>query len=330
VGPGGEPSPGPGSKEPNLRLFGYVLRRLVQMIPVLVGITLLAFLFIQLLPGDPIVIMLGGKATSDAIAAAHEKFGLDKPLVVQYLIFLRNALVGDLGTSITQRAPVTDIIVQRLGPSLFLLTYSSLVAILLTVPLALLSAANADRPLDHVIRGTGMIGFAMPPFWLGLLLMLLFGLKLGWFPISGWGQGLLGHLRGLFLPSVTIGLYLAPVLTQSLRASMLDVMQAEYIEAARAKGLSPTRIMLKHVLRNALIPTVTVLAVNIGWLIGGAVIVEMVFSIPGLGMLLIRSVLYRDYPTIQGLTLIFGILVMTVNLLADLSYAVIDPRVVYQ
>jgi peptide/nickel transport system permease protein len=189
---------------------------------------------------------------------------------------------------------------------------------------------RTDQPVDHAIRIGGMVTFAMPSFWLGLLLILLFGLKLHIFPISGWGEGFVGHLKYLFLPSLAIGLFLAPILIQSLRTSLLEIMQADYIEAARAKGLNPTRVMLKHVLRNALIPTVTILAVNIGWLIGGTVIIETVFAIPGLGLLLIRSVLYRDYPAIQGLTVVFGVLVMLVNLLADLSYAIIDPRVVLE
>jgi ABC-type dipeptide/oligopeptide/nickel transport system permease component len=313
-----------------LRLFGYIIRRLLEMIPVLLGITLLAFLFIKLLPGDPILILTGGKASPETVAALREKFGLDKPLYIQYLLFLRNAARGDLGTSILQRDPVVEIIAERIVPSVFLLVYGSVIALVLTIPLAILSAMRADQPIDHTIRIGGMVTFAMPSFWLGLLLILFFGLKLKWFPISGWGADFVGHLRHLFMPALAIGVYLAPMLIQSLRNSLLEIMQAEYIEAARAKGLSPLRVMLKHVLRNALIPTVTILAVNIGWLIGGTVIIEAVFSIPGLGLLLVRSVNYRDYPTIQGLTLVFGVLVMLVNLLADLSYAIIDPRVVYE
>ena len=313
-----------------MRLFGYIIRRLLEMIPVLVGITLLAFLFIKLLPGDPILILTGGKASPETVSALREKFGLDKPLYIQYLLFLVNAARGDLGTSILQRDPVAEIIVERIAPSVFLLVYGTAIALVLTIPLAILSAMRADQPIDHSIRIGGMVTFAMPSFWLGLLLILFFGLKLKWFPISGWGEGLVGHLRHLFMPALAIGVYLAPMLIQSLRNSLLEIMQAEYIEAARAKGLSPLRVMLKHVLRNSLIPTVTILAVNIGWLIGGTVIIEAVFSIPGLGLLLVRSVNYRDYPTIQGLTLVFGVLVMLVNLLADLSYAIIDPRVVYE
>jgi peptide/nickel transport system permease protein len=312
-----------------VRLIGFIIRRLLQMIPVLIGITLAAFLFIQLLPGDPIVTMLGGRATPEVIAAAHAKFGLDQPLPTQYLLFIRNALQGDLGLSITARAPVTDLIGQRLPPTMFLMVYATLISITLSLPLAILAARKADRLPDHLIRLTGMVTIAMPGFWLGFLFMLLFGVLLKWFPIAGWGENFIEHIHFLFMPALIIGLSMSPILIQSLRASLLEIMGAEFIEAARAKGLSPTRIMVRHVLRNALIPTVTVLAVNVGWLIGGSVVIENVFSIPGIGRLLIQSVLGRDYPTIQALVLFFGIVVIIVNLIADLSYAVIDPRVSY-
>jgi peptide/nickel transport system permease protein len=312
-----------------LRLIGFIIRRLLQMIPVLIGITLAAFFFIELLPGDPIVTMLGGRATPEVIAAAHEKFGLDDPLPTRYVLFIRNALQGDLGLSITQRAPVTQLIGDRLAPTLFLVVYATLISVALSLPLAILAARKADRLPDHLIRITGMVTISMPAFWLGLLFMLLFGLLLQWFPIAGWGDNFIEHLHYLFLPALVIGLSMTPILIQSLRASLLEIMGAEFIEAARAKGLSPTRIMVRHVLRNALIPAVTVLAVNVGWLIGGSVVVENVFSIPGIGRLLIQSVLGRDYPTIQALVLVFGILIIVVNLIADLSYAVIDPRVSY-
>ncbi len=313
-----------------MRFLSYTLRRLIQMVPALIGITLFAFAFIKLLPGDPIQIMFGGRANQETITAARAKLGLDQPLPTQYILFLGNALKGDLGTSITQRAPVTDIIGQRLAPSIFLIVYSAIISIAVALPMSVMSAQFAERPLDHIIRLGGMITFAMPSFWLGLLLILLLGLTLKLFPISGWGDDFIGHLYSLFLPSLVIGLYLAPILTQSLRSSLLDIMQADFVEAARAKGLSANRIMWKHVLRNALIPTITILAVNVGWLIGGTVIIETVFTVPGLGRLLIQSVLTRDYPTIQGLTLVFGLLVMLVNLIADLSYALVDPRVIFR
>lgn len=308
-------------------ILNYIVRRLAQMALVVLGVTLFAFLTIQLVPGDPIRIMLHGRATDEVVAAAHQRLGLDQPLPVQFARFVWNALHGDLGISIIQKASVTEIVGERLEASVFLLTYSALIAVALALPLALVAASRRDRPIDHAIRIGGMIGFAMPPFWMGLLLMLFFGLTLGLFPIAGYGKGFLGHLVHLTLPSLTIALFLAPILIQSLRAAMLDVMTADYIEVARAKGLSERRILVKHVLRNALIPTITVLAVNIGWLLSGAVIVEYVFSIPGLGTLLVRAVGFRDYPVIQGLAVVFAMLVVTVNLLADLIYILVDRRV---
>ena len=308
-------------------ILNYIIGRLAQMVLVVLGVTLFAFLTVQLVPGDPIRIMLHGRATDEVVAAAHQRLGLDLPLPVQFARFVWNALHGDLGVSIIQKAPVTDIVGERLEASVFLLAYGVLMAVALALPLALLAASRRDRPIDHIIRIGGMIGFAMPPFWMGLLLMLLFGLTLGLLPISGYGKGFLGHVVHMTLPSLTIALFLAPILVQSLRAAMLDVMTADYIEVARAKGLSERRILVKHVLRNALIPTITVLAVNIGWLLSGAVIVEYVFSIPGLGTLLVRAVGFRDYPVIQGLAVVFAVMVVTVNLLADLLYILVDRRV---
>jgi ABC-type dipeptide/oligopeptide/nickel transport system permease component len=313
-----------------LKLLGYLTRRLFQMIPVLLGITIVAFLFIKLLPGDPLTIMTAGKATPEQVANLKHRLGLDKPWPVQYGLFIINAVQGDLGNSITKKAPVTQIIGERIPVTLFLVGYGALIGLIITLPLAIISALHPDRRIDHGIRVGGMLFFGMPSFWLGLLLMLLFGLKLKLFPISGWGEGFLGHLHSLFLPALVVGLGLAPMWIQSLRSSMLDIFQADFIEVARAKGLNPTRVLLKHVLRNALIPTITIIAVNLGWLMGGEVVIETVFSIPGLGQLLIQSVFTRDYPTIQGLTLWFGIIVMVVNLVADLSYALIDPRITIQ
>lgn len=308
-------------------IVDYLLSRLLQMIPVLIGVSVIAFLAVHLVPGDPVQIMMHGRATPEVLAEAHAVLGLDRPLPVQYLRFIGGAMTGDLGTSIVQKAPVSEIVGERLGPSLFLLAYSAILALLIALPLAIVAALRAERPVDHGIRLAGMIGFAMPPFWVGLLLILFFGLTLRWFPISGYGDSFVEHLWHLFLPSATIALFLTPMLVQSLRSAMLDVMTAEYIEVARAKGLSRRRIVVKHVLRNALIPLITVLAVNIGWLLSGAVVVEYVFAFPGLGSLLVRAVGFRDYPVIQGLSLVFAVIVMAINLLADLSYMAIDRRV---
>jgi peptide/nickel transport system permease protein len=238
-----------------------------------------------------------------------------------------NALQGDLGRSLVQKAPISTLVADGLVVSLYLLVYGAVLSVLIAVPLAMWAAARRDHLPDHSIRLIGMVGFAMPPFWIGLLLMVFFGLQLDWFPISGFGETQLEHLYHLFLPALTMALFLAPILIQSLRSSILEVLEADYIEVARAKGLSPLRILCKHVLRNAAIPVITVLAVNVGFLLSGAVIVETVFTIHGLGSQLVRSVSFRDYPTVQSLALVFAIIVMGVNLLADLAYMAIDRRV---
>jgi peptide/nickel transport system permease protein len=305
----------------------FIIGRLVQVIPVLIGVSLVSFLGIHLVPGDPIQIMLMGRATPETLAKLHTELGLDRPLWEQYLSFVFNALQGDFGRSLVQKAPISTLIADGLVVSLYLLAYGAVLSVLIAVPLAMWAAARRDHPPDHGIRLIGMIGFAMPPFWIGLLLMVFFGLQLGWFPIRGFGEGFPGHLYHLFLPALTMALFLAPILIQSLRSSMLDVLEADYIEVARAKGLTPARILFKHVLRNAAIPVITVLAVNVGFLLSGAVIVETVFTIHGLGSQLVRSVSFRDYPTVQSLALVFAVIVMAVNLLADLAYMAIDRRV---
>jgi peptide/nickel transport system permease protein len=310
-----------------MHIVRYIVERLVQAIPVLFGVTVFVFLSVHFVPGDPIRIMMHGRIADEDVAAIYTKLGMDRPLLLQYVSYVGNALIGDLGTSLIQNAPVSRLVFEKLWPTLMLLGVSALISIFLALPLALLSAFYRSRWIDHLIRIASMVGFAMPSFWVGLLLMVLFGLWLGWFPISGFGSTAGDRLYHLFLPSLTIALFLTPILIQSLRSSMLDVLTAEYIEVARAKGLSEWRILTKHVLRNALIPVITVLAVNISWLISGAVVVEYVFSLPGLGSLLVRSVGYRDYPLIQGLSLVFAVLVVLVNLAADLSYMVVDRRV---
>jgi peptide/nickel transport system permease protein len=302
-------------------------RRLVHTLPVIVGITLASFVLIHLVPGDPIRIMLGGKAPQARIDEINHELKLDRPLPQQYIAFVGGATHGDLGESIILRRPVSSVVGERLGPSIFLLVYGTLIGIVIAVPLGIVSALKRNRLPDHAIRLLTLIAFAMPSFWLGLILIRKFSLDLGLFPVSGYGQGFFGHVHSLTLPSLTIGLFLASMLIRSLRSSLVDVLGAEYIEAARARGLSETRIVLKHGLRNSLIATITVLAVNLGWLIGGAVVIEKVFDIPGLGQLLVESVFTRDFPVIQALTLVFGLLVIVINLLSDLSYALIDPRV---
>jgi peptide/nickel transport system permease protein len=308
-------------------VIGFLGHRLLHTVPVIVGITLASFVLIHLVPGDPIRIMLGGKATKEHVAEVSHTLKLDRPLPVQYLTFVGDATHGDLGESIIQRRPVSGIVSERIGPSIFLLAYATLIGVVLALPLGILSALRQNRPLDHAIRLLTLVAFAMPSFWLALILIRTFSLDLGIFPVSGYGTGFVGHVRNLTLPALTIGLFLTSMLVRSLRSSLIDVFSEEYVEAARARGLSESRVVLRHSLRNALIATLTVLAVNLGFLIGGAVVIEKVFDIPGLGQLLVDSIFTRDFPVLQGLTLVFGLLVIAINLLSDLAYAVIDPRV---
>lgn len=308
-------------------MAAFLGRRLLQTLPVIAGITLASFVLIHLVPGDPIRIMLGGKASAERIATLKHELKLDRSLPSQYVTFVVGAAHGDFGQSIILRRPVSGIVGERIEPSVFLLAYATLIGIVLSLPLGILSALKRNRPADHVIRLLTLVAFAMPPFWLALILIRKLSLQLGMFPVSGYGQGFFGHIQSLTLPAITIGLFLTSMLVRSLRSSLVDVFSEEYVEAARARGLSETRVVLRHSLRNALISTLTVLTVNLGWLIGGAVVIEKVFDIPGLGQLLVDSIFTRDFPVLQGLTLVFGLLVVAINLLSDLAYVAIDPRV---
>jgi peptide/nickel transport system permease protein len=309
-----------------LRFLGF---RLVHTLPVIVGITLAAFVLIHAVPGDPIRIMLGGKASQEHIDEVEHQLGIDRPLPEQYVDFVAGAAHGDLGESIILRRPVSSVVGERIGPSVFLLAYATLIAVAVALPLGIVSALRRNRITDHLIRLLTLIAFAMPAFWLGLILIRNLSLNLGAFPVAGYGSGFVDNVHHLTLPALTIGLFLAAMLIRSLRSSLIEVFSAEYIEAARARGLSESRIVLKHALRNSLIATITVLAVNLGWLISSAVVIEKVFDIPGLGHLLVESIYTRDFPTIQALTLVFGLLVIAINLLSDLAYAAVDPRVRY-
>jgi peptide/nickel transport system permease protein len=305
----------------------YVLLRLAQSVPTLIAITLAGFLLIHLVPGDPARIILGPRATERSVAALRHSYGLDASLTTQYARFLRGAVHLDFGQSFSNHSSVASVILARLGPSAMLIGYSMVIALALAVPLAVLAAVKQDHAPDHVIRVIGMAVFAMPPFWLGLVLVLTFGLELGLLPTSGYGDGFAGHVRSLTLPALTTGLVAAPWFLRSLRASTIEALRSGYVEAARARGLSERRVLSRHVLRIALLPTVTVVGLSVGYLVSANVVVENVFGIPGLGSLMVSAVGSRDFPLIQGLVVILGVAVVLVNLATDLAYALIDPRV---
>ncbi len=308
-------------------MWKYVGLRLLQAIPVLIGVTVASFLLIHLVPGNPARIQLGPRATASAVRELDRHLGLDRPLLSQYWTFLGGAVRFHFGESLALHQSVGGLIGSRIGMTALLMLYSLLISLALTVPFALLAAVKRDRPADHAIRIVGMTLFVMPVFWLGLLLSLVFGLELGVLPTGGYASGVSGALRSLTLPALTLGLVMAPLFLRSLRASLVATLDAGFVEAARARGFSQRRVLFAHCLRNASISTVTVVGLTMGALVSGTVIVENVFAIPGLGALLVSSVSARDFPTVQGLVVVLALAVIAINLLTDLAYAAIDPRV---
>jgi len=307
--------------------WSYILVRVLQVIPTFFVVMALVFVMVRLLPGDPTSAILGERATEDLIARANKELGLDKPVIVQFGIFVQRFFQGDLGESINLKVPVFRLILERMPVTLFLTLYAALLAVMLAVPLAFVAALKKDTLTDALIRGVFQIGLSMPVFYIGLQLLTVLAARLRWFPVGGYGEGFWEHLRYLFLPALTLGFNLAAILMRNLRASILEVLQSEYVDFARAKGLPASLILGRHVLRNAVISTVTLFGLNIGGLIGGAVITESVFAIPGVGRLMVESIFGRDYPVIQGLTLTFAVLVSLTFILTDVVHAQLDPRV---
>ncbi len=305
----------------------YILRRLGQLVPVVFGITLVLFVMLRLLPGDPASAMLGERGTDEAVARINRAFGLDQPIYIQYGYYLRNLALLDLGESIKYQVPVAELLLPRLGVSLSVVAYTLVLTILIALPFGLLAALRRDSLLDNAVRMVFMVMMLMPSFWVGILLILFFSVQLRLFPVAGFGSGLLDTLWHLFLPALTISLSIAPVLVRALRASILESLGADYVRTARAKGLREQAVVVGHVLRNALIPATTLLGLSIGGLMGGTVILEKVFALPGAGALLIDSIGARDYPVVQATTLIFAALVILVNLITDIIYSFLDPRV---
>jgi peptide/nickel transport system permease protein len=310
-----------------MRYLVYILKRMVALIPVLLGISFIVFFLIRLIPGDPAATLLGSHATPEAVRALRMQLGLTEPLWRQYLTFLGHLLQGDLGYSYVYSSSVADLIMTSLPVTIWLLVSGTVFTLLIAVPLAVLAAARRNGITDNVIRAVPLVGLGLPSFWLGIILILIFGLKLHWFPVAGYGTSLTDHLRGIVLPGVTVALALAPILIRSLRASMIEVLGSDYIVTARGKGISTSRVVLGHALRNAAISSVTVLGVNVAYLTGSTLVVERVFSLPGIGQQMINSILGRDFPTVQGITLTFAIMVVVVNLLTDVTHAALDPRV---
>jgi peptide/nickel transport system permease protein len=305
----------------------YILRRLVQMVPVLLGITVVVFVLIHLIPGDPAQAMLGIHARPEALTALRGQLGLDKPLWEQYVIYLGDLVRLDLGDSIKYKQSVDSLIPKRIAVSGMLVLYATVLTIVISLPLGIIAALKKDSVFDQMVRAFLMVTMVMPAFWVGILMLIFFSIKLDLFPVSGYGDNPVDHLYHLFLPALTVSLSISPILVRSLRGSILEAMSADYVRTARAKGLGEQIVVIAHVLRNALIPAVTLLGLSVGYLLGGTVIVERVFSLPGAGALLVDSIGARDYPVVQSMTLIFAALVILINLVTDVVYSFLDPRV---
>ncbi|MDH7486693.1 MAG: ABC transporter permease [Anaerolineae bacterium] len=308
----------------------YLLRRFPSFLLTLFLISLVTFVVVQVVPGDPAQLILGTEAPPEALAELRAQLGLDRPLPLQYLSWLSGVLRGNLGVSLRHGRPVAALIAGRLPVTLSLAFLSLILAVFLALPLGILAAVRQRSALDYGVLVFAQAGLALPSFWIGILLILLFALSWRWLPSGGyvpWGQSLLGALRTLAMPVLALGLPMAGVLARLVRASMLEELTRDHIRTARAKGLSEAQVILRHALKNALIPTVTVLGLQLGFLLGGSIVVEQVFALPGLGRLVLFAINNRDLPLIQGLVLFIAALVVVINFLVDLAYAWLDPRI---
>ncbi|WP_039961646.1 ABC transporter permease [Brevibacillus sp. BC25] len=308
----------------------FIIRRLLLTIPILLLVSIMTFSLIHMIPGDPARVILGEEATPEAYAALRTELGLDQPIVVQYFSWLGKVVTGDLGISITDRVPVADLIMQRLPATVELTIGTFLVAILIAFPAGILAAVRRGTWIDYTSTFTALGGMSIPSFWLAMMMIIFFAVENQWLPSSGYvpfSENPTQNLMAMILPCLATGLRESAVLMRMLRSSLLDVVSMDFIRTAKAKGLNEARTILGHALRNAMVPVVTTSGLMIAGLLGGLVITESIFSIPGFGRLIVESVFKRDYVTVQGAILVSAILVVLVNLIVDILYAVIDPRI---
>jgi peptide/nickel transport system permease protein len=320
----------------------YFIKRLLEMVPTILMITLVVFIMMRSIPGDPVVAMLGDAYTQEDAERVRHDYGLDKPVVVQYLIWLGKLVQGDWGTSILSGRPVLQDVMIRLPVTFELIVLSMGVALAIAIPAGIIGALRQNTWADYTATSVALIGVSIPEFFIGVLLLLIFSIGLGgWLPSSGWvylpgtcptmvcGVSLWGNLQHVLMPALALGVGRAALLTRLLRASMLEVIRTEYVTTARAKGLAEKPVVFKHALKNALIPTITVMGLQVGFLIGGAIVVETLFAMPGLGTFGIDAIIARDYQQVQGFALITAFAFVGINLLVDLTYTLLDPRIRY-
>ena len=313
-------------------MAGYIIRRLLATIPVMVVVGIVVFMLLHLTPGDPAAVIAGDYASPEDVERIRAKLGLDQPIYVQFVTWAGAVLQGDLGISIFSNLPVSTLIAQRLEPTIALSVSTIIFAILVAIPLGTIAAWKAGTWIDRAVMAFAVLGFSVPVFVIGYVLMYMFALKLGWFPVQGYkpiADGFWPFLSSIALPTVALGLVYTALIARITRASLLEVLNEDYIRTAKSKGLNNMGLLLRHALRNAAVPIVTIIGIGLTLLIGGVVVTESVFNIPGLGRLTIDAVLRRDYPVIQGVILLFSGVYVFVNLLIDLSYTLLDPRIRY-
>jgi peptide/nickel transport system permease protein len=310
----------------------YILQRLLLLVPLLLGVSILTFVMVHLAPGDPISTQFGLDVRGmepETMNRMRQQLGLNDPLPVQYLRYLGSLAHGDMGTSLTTKTPVSREILQRVPATVQLAVAAVIVVLLVAIPLGILSALRRGSLLDNLCMGGALLGVSMPSFWFGIMLILLFALRLGWLPSAGRGEGAMNTLKSLILPAVTLGTGMMGLLTRIVRSSMLEVLGQDYMRTARAKGLAPLLVVVRHGLRNALIPVVTIVGIQFASLLGGAVIVETIFAWPGMGRLAVNAIWRRDYPVVMGTVLVFASIFVLANLIVDILYTFLDPRIRY-
>lgn len=305
-------------------MIKYIIKKIIMMIPILVGMTIIVFLILHLAPGDPVDLIVGPNVTPEVYENIRDKLGLNQPLVIQYFKFVTNLMKGDLGISILQQRPVADIIREHFPITLELGVVSLLISFGIAIPAGIIAAVKRNSWPDYICMTGALVGMSMPTFWFGLLLLYFFAYRFRLFPISGYGTW-----KHLVLPAITMGLTDAAVTARMVRSSMLEVVRQDYIRTARSKGLHERVVINQHALKNALIPIITLLGLRIGWILGGSVILEIVFSRPGLGRLIVDAIFARDYPVVQGAMVVLTSSIILGNILADILYAVVDPRIKY-
>jgi peptide/nickel transport system permease protein len=313
-------------------MLPYIGRRLVATIPVMAVVAVVVFMLLRLTTGDPAAIIAGDNATSQDVAAIRTRLGLDRPITQQFVIWVGNIVRGDFGESFFFKKQVSELIAERVEPTLALATCTLLLAVSMAVPLGVLAAWRRGTWVDRAVMGLSVFGFSVPVFVIGYVLIYLVAIQLGWLPVQGYqrlADGVGGFLERLILPSLTLSVVYVALIARITRASVLEVLNADYVRTARAKGLPELPVMVRHVLRNAAVPIVTVIGLGVALLIGGVVVTESVYSIPGLGRLTVDAVLARDYPTVQAVILLFSVVYVLINLLVDLSYTLLDPRIRY-